>query len=307
MHSSSVKSYRHCADLGRAQSLNRRAPPDRPDSDTLHTKYTSYPTQPDRDTVQTGYLVRPAISGCSATMSLLESISSQIARCNDNFPRHSTVMPKSNIGNYGRLLLHSSPSRLGDLVINLTVAATIFWTLILIFEALSGQRLHEYRRRREPLTLEPRASLVADLIQHVETADGDRCALCLEDEPVAPVRISCQHLFCCGCAHTLFARLTHCPLCLQKPSPLRVSFPAQPTRPPKRRVYRHIKRLNIQYYGCLLLLGWSTILVYRPCIYGQYRSSAFDLYLLQVCLFMIFTLVLFTVTLRAYVRAVRAR
>lgn len=274
---------------------------------TLHTKYTVYPTQPDSDTLQTRYLVRPAISGYSATMPLLEIIFPQIARCNDNFPHGSTAMPKSNIGNRGSPVLHNSPSRLADLIINLTVAATIFWTLILIFDALFGQRLGEYRRRRKPLQSEPRALLVPDLVQHVETAEGDRCALCLEDEPVAPVRISCQHLFCCGCAHTLFARLNRCPLCLQKPSPLRESFPAQPTRPPRGRVYRHIKRLNIGFYACFLLLGWSTMLVYHPCVSGRYRSSAFDLYLLQACLFMIFTLVFFTVILRAYVGAVRAR
>jgi hypothetical protein len=72
---------------------------------------------------------------------------------------------------------------------------------------------------------------IASLLQHVESADGEKCALCHDDEPVAPVRISCQHLFCCGCAHAMFTRQASCPLCFRIPLPQQKTAPVQEFQP----------------------------------------------------------------------------
>jgi hypothetical protein len=66
---------------------------------------------------------------------------------------------------------------------------------------------------------------VASHLQHVDSAAGEKCALCHEEEPIAPVRISCQHLFCCGCAHAVFARHVMCPLCFKLPLPQQKTVP----------------------------------------------------------------------------------
>jgi len=62
----------------------------------------------------------------------------------------------------------------------------------------------------------------AERLQHVEAPTGEKCIICHDPEPVGPVRLSCQHLFCCGCAHSTFARREDCPLCLRNPLPLNI-------------------------------------------------------------------------------------
>lgn len=73
--------------------------------------------------------------------------------------------------------------------------------------------------------LESRCLVVATFLEHVAMPEGERCVICHEDKPAAPVRISCQHFFCCSCAHAAFAWRDVCPLCLQKPSSLRETTP----------------------------------------------------------------------------------
>jgi hypothetical protein len=72
---------------------------------------------------------------------------------------------------------------------------------------------------------------VASLLQHIKSAAGEKCTFCHDDEPIAPVRISCQHVFCCGCAHAVFARHVLCPLCFRKPLPQQKIVPVQAFQP----------------------------------------------------------------------------
>ena len=64
--------------------------------------------------------------------------------------------------------------------------------------------------------------LMAERLQHVEATKDERCVVCHALEPIGPVRLSCQHLFCCRCAHTTFVRRDTCPLCLRQPSPTKI-------------------------------------------------------------------------------------
>jgi hypothetical protein len=66
--------------------------------------------------------------------------------------------------------------------------------------------------------------LMAERLQHVEATKDERCVVCHALESIGPVRLSCQHLFCCKCAHITFVRRDTCPLCLQRPSPTKISL-----------------------------------------------------------------------------------
>lgn len=63
---------------------------------------------------------------------------------------------------------------------------------------------------------------MAERLQHVEAPMGETCVICHNPEPIGPVCLSCQHLFCCGCAYLTFARREDCPLCFQKPLPMKL-------------------------------------------------------------------------------------
>lgn len=111
----------------------------------------------------------------------------------------------------------------------------------------------------------PRALVIADVIKHVDAPKGDRCNLCHDDEPLAPVRLSCEHLFCCGCVHAVFARRDNCPICLRKPSPLHDTLTRH--APPSARTtldgLLETARFKMKTYIC----GCSTLLACLPKIH----------------------------------------
>jgi hypothetical protein len=94
------------------------------------------------------------------------------------------------------------------------VACVGIWAGVLSsFALITGS--YDYLDHLEPerYTLDARSLHTAKLLQHVEAPTDERCAICHDQEPDGPVRLSCQHLFCCGCAHVLLARSNKCPLC----------------------------------------------------------------------------------------------
>ena len=176
-----------------------------------------------------------------------------------------------SVGQLASLGLLGRISRLFDMILTLVVALTIMMTGMLLLAAISGERWSKepVDKISESSILESRTLDVADLLQHVQTANGERCAFCHDDKPVAPVRISCQHLFCCGCAHALLGRIDHCPLCLQKPDFLRDSFPTQSPRPPPD-VGSRLSQLYYLCCECILSLLIPSLLIYLPYKAGLY-------------------------------------
>jgi hypothetical protein len=107
-------------------------------------------------------------------------------------------------------------------------------SLLVLFSVLDDRRLLE------------RSQFTAERLQHVEAPTGERCIICHDPQPIGPVRLSCQHLFCCGCAHLTFARREDCPLCLRKPLPLNVNT----------RIFEYSNDIDTRLrkiYGCYLL------------------------------------------------------
>lgn len=72
----------------------------------------------------------------------------------------------------------------------------------------------EHRKRR---VLSTPSTLLGQLFTRAEAPVNDVCPFC-RDDFVDPVRISCSHTFCSGCARTIFAHEDACPLCGQKPT-----------------------------------------------------------------------------------------
>ena len=90
--------------------------------------------------------------------------------------------------------------------------------------SFSGTHIEPVISRPEHRRLEAFLLLLAERLQHVKATKGERCLICHNLEPVRPVRLSCQHLFCCTCAYTTFVRHDTCPLCHPQPSPTKIAI-----------------------------------------------------------------------------------
>lgn len=173
------------------------------------------------------------------------------------------------------------------------MALAIVYPVILTWEALFEQHWGEEPNHplEKPLESDSPSLRIADLLQHVETSEEEICAFCHDDKPVAPVRISCQHLFCCGCAHAMFARVTLCPLCLQKPSPFRDSFPTLSAQRDESFIDSQLSRLYEMCGDSLILFGLATMLVCPAYMIDFCDSFIVEMYPLQIRLSVLFWVV----------------
>lgn len=64
---------------------------------------------------------------------------------------------------------------------------------------------------------------MAERLQHVEATKDEACVVWHNSEPIGPVRLSCQHLFCRTFAHITSVPRDTCPFCLRQPSPTKIS------------------------------------------------------------------------------------
>ena len=150
-----------------------------------------------------------------------------------------------------RPMIHDALSLRWVLPTTLTaVACVAIWAgVISSFALITGSNDFFDVLESDRYTIDARSQRTADLLQHVEAPTDERCAICHDQEPDGPVRLSCQHLFCCGCAHMLLARSNKCPLCLRPPLPVRASV--QTSEDIRSRLERHSKAYHMQ----LFLLG----------------------------------------------------
>lgn len=118
----------------------------------------------------------------------------------------------------------SDPTTLSRALSLLLLLYIVIMTLIgvmLILNTISGEDQFAPPHKQ--------ALAIADMLQHVDKQKDERCPICHDDEPTAPVRLSCKHLFCCSCAYKTLLQRQDCPLCLRKPAPLGEHLSVQST------------------------------------------------------------------------------
>jgi hypothetical protein len=183
-------------------------------------------------------------------------------------------------------------------------AYILFWMLYFpkLEQPKEPQNVQEVMAMLTSRTLE-----IASLLQHVQPAPGEKCALCHDDEPVAPVRISCQHLFCCGCAHAVFTRQASCPLCFRIPLPQQKTAPVQEFQPIGLDVRGRLAMMYTIALAYAIFCGIPAALVlYLP----DCKSVLRDLFLFQclvVVLLFLWLIILLVINRSRYLTARFAR
>lgn len=142
------------------------------------------------------------------------------------------------------------------------------YSLVCLIVLFSGSQCRFNLLEPRDTRLEAFSLFMAERLQHVEAPTGETCVVCHDPKPIGPVRLSCQHLFCCGCAHLTFVRRDDCPLCLQKPLPI---VCAQ-TSDHNNNIDSRLKRI----YNCYLLqipfMVFSNILALLPTLLSPFKS-----------------------------------